>query len=180
MLHGSSFTLMYTCFLKTNIIVLDSHFLKVGVHVCRPNGNKHKRPVGKEYKSVDLWRSVCIATTFEMLLSCLNGHHSLEPGFWTHSAAWRNRWLLSIDTGGRVLCSCGLWSALGEIIQVMRVSAISQVITTGNSGYYCIFLLKRGYLYYYWQTINPDQQWARWSAPIFLVVHNEQRYFTRT
>jgi len=58
------------------------------------------------------------------------------------------------------LPNCGLWSALGEIIQVMRVTAISQVITTGNSGYDCIFLLKRDHLYYYWQTINPDQQWA--------------------
>jgi len=120
---------MYTCFLKTNIIVLDSHFLKVGVHVCRPNGNKHKRPVGKEYKSVDLWRSVCIATTFEMLLSCLNGHHSLEPGFWTHSAAWRNRWLLTLvgECFAATLPNCGPWSTLGEIIQVMRVTAISQV-----------------------------------------------------
>ena len=80
-------------------------------------------------------------------------------------------------------CSAGWlpagWLAL-SLTKSLFTSCQNSIFLSHQSAGTVFFSPAEQALHYYWQTINPDQQWARRSAPIFLVVHNEQRYFTRT
>ena len=80
-------------------------------------------------------------------------------------------------------CSAGWlpagWLAL-SLMKSLFTSCQNSIFLSHQSAGTVFFSPAEQALHYYWQTINPDQQWARRSAPIFLVVHNEQRYFTRT